>query len=125
MQAAAVYLRGQHDFSAFRAAQCQAKSPIRSLQVAEVARHGDWICFDFEANAFLHHMVRNMVGALVHIGKGVAEPDWMASLLAMKDRNLSPPTFSPDGLYLVGVEYPDRWGLPEGGKLRAPLFLAG
>lgn len=123
MQESAALLLGRHDFSAFRAAQCQAKSPVRELLTATVQRHGDWISFDFRANAFLHHMVRNLVGALVHVGRGAALPSWMRDLLEMRNRKLAPPTFSPDGLYLCGIEYPGLWALPNGGDIRAPLFL--
>ncbi|PAT00559.1 MAG: tRNA pseudouridine(38-40) synthase TruA [Candidatus Dactylopiibacterium carminicum] len=125
MHAACAFLPGIHDFSAFRAAQCQAASPVRDLRVAQVERRGEWILFDFEANAFLHHMIRNLVGALVDIGKGGHSPGWIQELLAMRDRRLAPPTFSPDGLYLAGVHYPDRWNLPDQGRIIAPLFLPG
>lgn len=123
MAVAASYLVGQHDFSAFRASQCQAASPIRDLRSSEVSGISPWIFFDFEANAFLHHMIRNFVGALVSIGKGEHSPEWMIELLQRRDRRLSPPTFSPDGLYLIGVEYPDHWSLPDRGRIIAPLFL--
>ena len=117
MQDAARLLLGEHDFSAFRAAQCQAKSPVRIVSAASVTRMGDLIVFDFEANGFLHHMIRNIVGALVHIGKKDAATDWMGELLQMKDRQRAPPTFSPAGLYLCGVSYPDRWHLPGEGRI--------
>ncbi|MBS1209610.1 MAG: pseudouridine synthase [Proteobacteria bacterium] len=123
MSQAAALLEGVHDFSAFRAAGCQAKSPVRDLRLAQVQRKGEWIVFDFEANAFLHHMIRNLVGALVYIGKGAYPPEWMGELLQLRDRRLSPPTFSPHGLYLAGVEYPDNWNLPDRGRIIAPLFL--
>lgn len=123
MQQAAVLLLGEHDFSAFRAAQCQAHSPVRTMRLAEVAQQGEWFVFDFEANAFLHHMIRNLLGALVDIGKGAHPPEHISALLGMRDRRLSPPTFAPDGLYLAGVEYPDSWNLPGQGRIIAPLFL--
>ncbi len=113
MQEAANYLIGEHDFSAFRAAECQAKSPIKQLHRAEVRRAGNSIVFDFCANAFLHHQVRNMVGALVYVGKGKYKPEYLMQLLESRDRKQSPPTFSPDGLYLTGVKYDAKWGLPE------------
>lgn len=113
MQAAMAYLEGEHDFSVFRAAECQAKSPVKQLHRAEVKRIGDNLLFDFCANAFLHHQVRNMVGALVYVGKGKYQPEYMAELLQSRDRALSPPTFSPDGLYLTGVDYDAKWGLPD------------
>ena len=112
MAEAAHSILGTHDFSAFRAAECQANSPIRTLTEARVARQGDWLVFDFAANAFLQHMIRNLVGALVHIGKGGAGPSLMVDLLAQKDRTLAPPTFMPDGLYLTGVDYDVALGLP-------------
>lgn len=123
MARGAVLLEGAHDFSAFRAAECQAHTPVRDLRVAQVQRQGEWIVFDFEANAFLHHMIRNLVGALVYVGNGRHSPEWIGELLELRDRRLSPPTFSPHGLYLAGVEYPDHWNLPGGGRIIAPLFL--
>ncbi len=112
MAEAAKFLVGEHDFSAFRASECQAKSPIRTLHQVEVIKHGDCIVFNFSGNAFLHHQVRNMVGALVYVGKGNFEPNYIQFLLQTRDRTKSPPTFSPDGLYLTGVGYEDSWGLP-------------
>jgi tRNA pseudouridine38-40 synthase len=112
MQEAARALLGSHDFSAFRDAQCQAKSPVRELHEASVARAGPLVSFTFRANAFLHHMVRNLVGALVYVGAGREPPGWIATLLEAKDRTLSAPTFMPDGLYLAAVEYDSALGLP-------------
>ena len=112
MQKAAAMLLGEHDFSAFRAADCQAKSPIKTIRQAEVKQRGDIIVFEFEAGAFLHHMVRNLVGSLVYVGQGKHPPEWMAELLAAKDRRLAAPTFAAAGLYLVGVNYETHWGLP-------------
>jgi len=112
MQAAAKYLVGEHDFSAFRASECQAKSPIKNMHIAQVQQFGQYFKFSFSASAFLHHQVRNMVGALVYIGKGAYGADYMATLLMQRDRTLSPPTFSPAGLYLTGVGYHEKWALP-------------
>jgi tRNA pseudouridine38-40 synthase len=112
MQIATTYLLGQHDFSAFRAAECQAKSPVKLMYRATVRQIGNNFIFDFCASAFLHHQVRNMVGALVYIGKGKHKPEYMQKLLESRDRRLSPPTFSPAGLYLTGVGYDAKWGLP-------------
>ena len=112
MQAAADKLIGEHDFSAFRAANCQAKSPIKTLSRADVRQRGNMIIFDFEASAFLHHMVRNLVGTLVAIGKGAQSPEWVDELLLAKDRKLAAPTFSPDGLYFRGPIYEPHWNLP-------------
>jgi tRNA pseudouridine38-40 synthase len=112
MQNAVHYLLGEHDFSAFRASECQAKSPIRTLSVAEIKQAGNYFVFNFSANAFLQHQVRNMVGALIYIGNGKQASDSMLYLLEAKDRKKSPPTFSPNGLYLSGVQYDVKWGLP-------------
>jgi tRNA pseudouridine38-40 synthase len=120
MTAAAARLLGEQDFSAFRAAECQAKSPVRHLTDATVARLGERILFRFQANAFLHHMVRNLVGALVYVGSGRQRPEWISELLAARDRSRAAPTFSPDGLYLTGVGYDPVWALPEAGS-RPPV----
>ena len=113
MQDACARLLGEHDFSAFRAAQCQAKSPVKLMTGASVRQHGAMFVFDFAASAFLHHMVRNLVGTLVHVGKGAQSPDWVDALLQMRDRTQAAPTFSPDGLYFRGPAYEPHWGLPE------------
>lgn len=113
MAEAASYLVGEHDFTAFRAAECQAKTAIRNLSQAEVVQSGRFFVFNFSANAFLQHQVRNMVGALIYIGKGKYPPVYMQQLLQNKDRTLSPPTFSPNGLYLTDVGYDAKWGLPK------------
>lgn len=107
MQQGANVLLGTHDFSSFRAAQCQAKSPVKILQKATVWREGEYIYFECRANSFLHHMVRNIVGALVFIGAGKRPWEWMGELLAARERSLAAPTFSPAGLYLSGVDYGD------------------
>lgn len=113
MASAAVSLVGQHDFSAFRAAECQARSPVRELRQASVTRRGDFILFEFSANAFLHHQVRNMVGALVWVGLKRRPPEWVGELLASRDRTRGAATFAADGLYLTRVRYDPGWGLPE------------
>ena len=105
-------LLGEHDFSAFRDSQCQAKSPVRNLLDARVARRRGLIVFSFTANAFLHHMIRNIVGSLVYVGAKKHPPHWIAEVLASKDRRVAAPTFAPDGLYLAGVEYDPAFGLP-------------
>jgi tRNA pseudouridine38-40 synthase len=112
MQEASLRLLGEHDFSAFRAAECQAKSPIKTLTRAEVRQSGNLLIFDFEASAFLHHMVRNLVGTLVYIGKGAQSPAWIDELLQVRDRTRAAPTFSADGLYFRGPIYEAHWGLP-------------
>lgn len=112
MAEAASQLLGLHDFSAFRAAECQARSPIRELRLASVCRSGDYVLFDFRGNAFLQHQVRNMVGALVWIGLGRRPADWLGELLASRDRRQGAATFASDGLYLVDVRYDAEWNLP-------------
>ncbi len=112
MREAAAMLLGEQDFSAFRAAECQAISPVKIMQRADIQRHGDLVVLDFVASAFLHHMVRNLVGTLVAIGQGKRRPQWIGELLASRDRRLAAPTFPSAGLYLVAVNYPARWGLP-------------
>lgn len=114
MRQAGEHLLGQHDFSSFRAAQCQAKSPVKTLKTLSIYRQGDCWQFDFHADAFLHHMVRNIIGSLVYVGMGRQPANWLAELLAAKDRRLAAPTFSPAGLYLTGVDYAPRWELPTG-----------
>jgi len=113
MQQAADYLVGEHDFSSFRAVECQAKSPVRTMSALQVRRHGDMIVFTLKANAFLHHMVRNIVGSLIFVGNGRQPPQWVSHVLEQKDRSLAAPTFMPDGLYLAKVDYPARWQLPQ------------
>ena len=112
MLAAIEHLLGEHDFSAFRASECQAKSPVKNLQIATVKQYGEQFIFEFAANAFLQHQVRNMLGALIYVGNGKYAPDFIQQLLAQKDRTLSPPTFSPNGLYLAGVQYDNKFALP-------------
>jgi len=106
MQAAASYLVGEHDFSSFRAVACQAKSPVRELRHLKVTARGDYIDIHVYANAFLHHMVRNLAGVLMTIGAGEREPEWAESVLVARDRTQGGLTAPPDGLYLTAVEYP-------------------
>lgn len=112
MRAAAALFVGEHDFSAFRSSECQARSPVRTIHAftIEVSEHR--IDFVVRANAFLHHMVRNLVGTLVYVGKGKHPPQWVNELLRAKDRRQSAPTFGPEGLYLEKIEYEPKWGLP-------------
>lgn len=112
MQQAAKLLLGTHDFSSFRAAECQAKTPVKTLELIRIRQDDGLISCDFCANAFLHHMVRNIMGALLHVAKGNESPEWIAGLVAAKDRSIAPPTFMPDGLYLSGVRYPAEYALP-------------
>ena len=113
MRTAAQALLGTHDFSAFRSAECQAKTPVRTLSVLDIEQRGERIDFVFTANAFLHHMVRNLVGALVTIGRGKHPPQWIGELLAARDRTRAAPTFAAEGLYLEAIRYESRWGLPQ------------
>ena len=120
MSQAVARLLGRHDFSAFRAAECQARSPEKELREARIRRREDYLVFDFRADGFLHHMVRNIIGALVHIGAGGADPEWIDELLAHKDRTRAAPTFMPDGLYLSHIRYPSRFELPSSGRATWP-----
>ena len=113
MRAAAKLLLGEHDFSAFRAAECQAKSPVKHLTRLDIRQQGDTIFFDLTANAFLHHMVRNIVGCLVYVGKGKQPPQWMREVLEGRDRSRAAPTFAPHGLYLKRIHYDASWRLPQ------------
>lgn len=112
MQTAAALLIGTHDFSSFRAMQCQAKSPVRELRRLSVTRHGDFVLIEAAANAFLHHMVRNLAGVLMDIGAGEQEPEWARRVLEARDRTLGGITAAPDGLYLTAVDYPDQFKIP-------------
>lgn len=117
MRQGALHLLGEHDFSAFRAAECQARSPLKQMRRIEISRSGDAILFDFTASAFLHHMVRNLVGSLVYVGKGRHPPGWIGTLLEGRDRTLAAPTFAPDGLYLAGIGYDPEWRIPARARL--------
>jgi tRNA pseudouridine38-40 synthase len=121
MRAAAADLLGEHDFSAFRAAECQAKSPVRTLQELRIERTGERVDFVLRANAWLQHMVRNIVGTLVYVGSGRQPAHWVRTLLESRDRKLAAPTFAGEGLYLEAVEYAATWNLPA--PLGAPLAL--
>ena len=109
----ATHLIGEHDFTSFRASACQALSPIKHLTRIDISRRGAYWRFDFEASAFLHHMIRNIMGCLLQIGQGLQPPGWMAEVLAARDRDAAAPTFAPDGLYFLGPRYGPEWGLPE------------
>jgi tRNA pseudouridine38-40 synthase len=114
MRAAGQCLVGEHDFSSFRASACQSKSPVREIRRLEIRRAEDRITIECEANAFLHHMVRNIVGSLVRVGKGEADADWLASLLAAKDRRLADITAPATGLCLTRIQYPAEFDVPTG-----------
>jgi tRNA pseudouridine38-40 synthase len=120
MHLAAQHLIGDHDFSAFRAAECQALSPIRTMEEIRVARSGDLIRISLTANAFLHHMVRNIVGSLIYVGTGNRPQAWIGELLAGRDRRQAAPTFMPDGLYLAKIDYDPIWQLPQP-EIAAPI----
>lgn len=123
MREAAQYLVGEHDFSAFRAGQCQAKSPIKKMHHLRVTQHGKMIVLDLRANAFLHHMVRNIAGVLMTIGAGERPVEWMKEVLESRIRRTGGVTAHPFGLYLVQVEYPAEFVLPE--RYIGPHFLSG
>jgi len=112
MREAAALLAGRHDFSAFRSAECQAASPVRELRELSIERFGNLLRFRLVANAFLHHMVRNLVGTLVYVGLGRQPPQWAGEVLRGRDRGAAAPTFAAAGLYLTGVEYDPAFGLP-------------
>jgi tRNA pseudouridine38-40 synthase len=112
MREAADLLVGQHDFTSFRASECQARSPVKTITRIEITRRGAYWRFDFEADAFLHHMIRNIMGCLVAIGQGSEPPLWMSEVLAARRRDAAAPTFSPDGLYFLGPVYGPEWQLP-------------
>ncbi len=112
MRVAAAGLVGTHDFSSFRSSECQAPSPVKTLYAVDISRRGAYWRFDFHGDAFLHHMVRNLMGCLVAIGSGHRPPGWMAEVLAARDRDAAAPTFAPDGLYFVGPVYDAAFGLP-------------
>ncbi|MGA0572511.1 tRNA pseudouridine(38-40) synthase TruA [Variovorax sp. VNK109] len=117
IQAAAAHLLGEHDFTSFRASSCQARTPVKTMNSIRITRKGDgdtcYWRFEFEASAFLHHMIRNLMGCLIQVGQGAQPPGWMRDVLAARDRDAAAPTFSPDGLYFLGPVYDAHWGLPE------------
>ena len=113
MREAAAHLLGEHDFSAFRSSECQAKTPVRTLHALGIEARGERIELVLRANAFLHHMVRNIVGTLIYVGKGKHPPSWAAEVLRSRDRSKAAPTFAAEGLYLEKIQYDARWGLPE------------
>ena len=122
MHQAAQALVGEHDFSAYRAAKCQSKTPMRNVQEISVTRQGEMVLLNVKASAFLHHMVRNIAGVLMDIGAGEQSIDWAAHLLAGRDRTLGAMTAPPHGIYLVDVVYPEVFDLPRGPVM--PYFFA-
>jgi len=121
MEEGAKYLRGKHDFTSFRSVECQSKTPIRTVSALTVKRKGDWVILDIEANAFLHHMIRNVAGVLMAVGAGRKPASWVEEVLAAKDRKMGAETASPFGLYLTHVTYPDAFKVIAGSK--EPIFL--
>ncbi len=113
MQQAAACLVGTHDFSSFRASSCQALTPVKTMNRIHISRRGAYWRFEFEASAFLHHMIRNIMGCLVRVGQGAQSPHWMSTVLNARNRDAAAPTFSPDGLYFMGPVYDTAWGLPD------------
>ncbi len=118
MREAAAMLVGEHDFTSFRASSCQAHSPVKQMLDVTISQRGAYWRVDFEATAFLHHMIRNIMGCLIAIGTGSQPVGWMAEVLAARSRDAAAPTFSPDGLYFLGPVYDPIWGLPT----RTPAF---
>jgi tRNA pseudouridine38-40 synthase len=112
MRQASQFLLGEHDFTSFRASSCQALSPVKTMMRVDIHKHGPYWRFEFEGNAFLHHMIRNIMGCMVTIGQGFQTPEWMAEVIESKRRDAAAPTFSPDGLYFQGPVYEPKWGLP-------------
>ena len=112
MRQAAALLLGKHDFTSFRAAHCQSPTPVKTLRRIHIDKRGAYWRFEFDANAFLHHMVRNIMGCLVAVGQGRYSPGWMAEVLAARRRDAAAPTFPADGLYFVGPYYDEAWGIP-------------
>ena len=122
MREASNALMGEHDFSAFRSSQCQAKTPVRTISEIALRRMGPYVLIDVVADAFLHHMVRNLVGSLVYVGSGRQPPGWLSEVLASRDRASAAPTFSPNGLYLAEIRYDSRWRLPRFPRIMPFLF---
>ncbi len=122
MHRAAQSLLGENDFTSFRAVQCQSRTPWRNISHIHVWRQGSFVIVDIKANAFVHHMVRNIVGSLIEVGVGNQPEGWIAELLALRDRTKAAATARAEGLYLVAVDYPERFALPQ--VELGPLFLA-
>jgi len=120
MKAAAECLLGTHDFSSFRGRDCQAKSPVKTINMLELERRGDWVLLTIEAGGFLHNMVRNVVGTLCEIGRGVRSSEWMTEVLDARTRTAAGPTMPPGGLYFIGAKYPPEFKLPAFRDLQLP-----
>ena len=113
MRQAAEYLIGEHDFTSFRSSECQSKTPVKTMYSIEIISDEPWLYFKIKGNAFLHHMVRNLVGSFIQIGVGKQSANWMAEVLTAKDRSIAAPTFSPAGLYLAQIAYPEEFNIPK------------
>jgi tRNA pseudouridine38-40 synthase len=113
MERSAQCLIGEHDFTSFRSSECQSKTPIKTLYSIDIVSHAPWLYFRITGNAFLHHMVRNLVGSFIQIGLGKQSAEWMAEVLAARDRHIAAPTFSPAGLYLAQISYPGEFKIPK------------
>lgn len=124
MRDAAEALLGEHDFSSFRAIGCQAKSPVREVRRLDIVRHDEFIILEIEANAFLHHMVRNIAGVLIAIGANKQNVQWCRQVLQARDRSVAGVTASPDGLYLIAVEYPQKYQLPQQSNTELSTLLS-
>ncbi|MFM2344815.1 MAG: tRNA pseudouridine synthase [Pseudomonadota bacterium] len=112
MKTAAKCLIGEHDFSSFRASICQAKSPVKTMYHIDIKQQNSWYIFTIKGNAFLHHMVRNIMGCLIKIGTDKKPSSWLQEVLESKDRKKAAPTFMPDGLYLAKIDYPEHLNIP-------------
>lgn len=121
MQAGAQHLIGKHDFTSFRTVHCQSHSPVRTILHCQVTRHGDYVVIDVKANAFLHHMVRNIAGSLMRVGQALEETVWIKEVLELKNRCMAGVTAPPEGLYFVDVDYPEHFEIPK--RQLGPLFL--
>jgi tRNA pseudouridine38-40 synthase len=113
MKQSAQCLIGEHDFTSFRSSECQSKTPVKTMYSIEIFSSEPWLYFKIKGNAFLHHMVRNLVGSFIQIGIGKQRAEWMAEVLAAKDRSIAAPTFSPAGLYLAQIAYPEEFHIPK------------
>lgn len=126
MKEAAKYLIGEHDFTSFRSAECQSKTPVKTMYAIDIISQEPWLYFRIRGNAFLHHMVRNLVGSFLLVGRGRRPPEWMAEVLAARNRHLAAPTFMADGLYLAKITYPQEFAIPtpwlENSWLPAQIF---
>lgn len=123
MQTAATHLIGEHDFSSFRAALCQSPTPVKTIESIDIQQRGNCFIFTFKANAFLHHMIRNIMGCLVWAGTGQKTADFMQTVLHAKDRGICAPTFMADGLYFNGPQYPNALNIPSANPMRQlPIF---